>query len=193
MHRDSNAWRYTTNLQALHAHAWALRAYDASPTCVRHKHAAYVLWRYAHTVRSQQYSYKQRVRTHMRAPSHTIDSSWACPAYTHTQDSEVYKRFSDIYSVFCACAHAAAVYTLFGCQAADQHALRCRIASLCFPLAAPQRVVGIHVCIQYIHRVTYIQPPCDTVPFSVAATYVSITLCHVAGLPAVCSRTAATT
>ena len=136
----------------------------------------------------------QAACTHMRAPSHTIDSSWACPAYTHTQDSEVYKRFSDIYSVFLsACAQAAAVYTVFGCQAADRHALRCRIASLYFPLAAPQRVVGIHVCIQYIHRVTYIQPPCDTVPFSVAATYVSITLCHVAGLPAVCSRTAATT
>ena len=89
----------------------------------------------------------QAACTHMRAPSHTIDSSWACPAYTHTQDSEIYKRFSDIYSVFFACAQAAAVYTLFGCQAADRHALRCRIASRCSPLAAPQRVVGLDVCI----------------------------------------------
>ena len=185
---------YTASKQALHAHAWTLREYDASPTCVRHKHATDVLWRYAHTVRSQQNAYKQCAHACVLQVIQTIDYSWACPAYTHTQYSGVYKRVSYIYSVFLsACAHVAAVYTVFGWQAAGRHALRCRIASLYFPLAAPQRVFGIHVCIQYIHRVTYIQPPCDTVPFSIAATYVSLTPCHVAGLPAVCSRTAATT
>jgi hypothetical protein len=57
------AVHYPTSKQALHAHAWALREYDASPTCARHKHVADVLWRYAHTVRSQQYAYKQCAHT----------------------------------------------------------------------------------------------------------------------------------